>query len=297
MRGWWDRISGARRRRADWSRRAFEELEALDRAAVAPRDWTSVPSPTSPRRRRSFVLLGLVIAGTVVVSLLPSDPDPHAAGLVWAPSAGGGQPAPAQDARDERLATPPRVPEQGTYAFVRTLRDGTTPVTYDPCVPIHVEINPRTGGSDAVSGVEAALDEVQAATGLELVVDGMTERAPDFDAQVRTEDLRRPVLIAWSDESETPGLGGDVVGQGGSVAVEHSSGARYTTGQIALDGPSLAAMTEQERLQVIRHELGHVVGLDHVDDQDELMHPHSGPLSWGPGDRRGLALLGSGSCE
>ena len=264
---------------------------------MAPRDWAAASSPAPSRRRRSFVLLGLVIAATVAVSLLPSDPDPHAAGLVWAPSAGNGEPARAQDARDERLATPPPVPEQGTYAFVRTLSDGATPVTYDPCVPIHVEINPRTGGSDAVSAVEVALDEVQAATGLELVVDGMTERAPDFGAQVRTEDLRRPVLVAWSDEAETPGLAGDVVGQGGSVAVVRPSDARYTTGQIALDGPALAAMTEEERLQVIRHELGHVVGLDHVDDQDELMHPHSGPLSWGPGDRRGLALLGSGSCE
>ena len=49
---------------------------------------------------------------------------------------------------------------------------------------------------------------------------------------------------------------------------------------------------------VIRHELGHVVGLDHVDDERELMHPvgHPDVVGFGPGDLTGLAELGRGQC-
>jgi hypothetical protein len=47
---------------------------------------------------------------------------------------------------------------------------------------------------------------------------------------------------------------------------------------------------------VIRHELAHVVGLDHVDDENELMHPvgHPDAVTFGPGDLTGLAELGRG---
>ena len=45
------------------------------------------------------------------------------------------------------------------------------------------------------------------------------------------------------------------------------------------------------------HELGHVVGLDHVKDRHELMNPeYLGLDTWGPGDRQGLAVLGAGPC-
>ena len=43
------------------------------------------------------------------------------------------------------------------------------------------------------------------------------------------------------------------------------------------------------------HELGHIVGLDHVDDPAQVMHhlPGSGPVEWGDGDREGLAAVGA----
>jgi hypothetical protein len=45
----------------------------------------------------------------------------------------------------------------------------------------------------------------------------------------------------------------------------------------------------------ILHELGHLVGLGHVDDRGELMAvtPGEGPVRFGPGDLRGLAAIGA----
>jgi len=48
---------------------------------------------------------------------------------------------------------------------------------------------------------------------------------------------------------------------------------------------------------VLRHELGHVVGLDHVGDRDQMMHPSSSDvLTFQEGDLAGLAQLGEGAC-
>jgi hypothetical protein len=49
--------------------------------------------------------------------------------------------------------------------------------------------------------------------------------------------------------------------------------------------------------QVMLHELGHVFGLDHIDDQTSVMYPQLGlrPADFGEGDRKGLWELGIGS--
>lgn len=250
-----------------------------------------------PKRR-----LCLAAAGVVAVLLwapLPSvGADSTEPGGVWVPDLALREPDRPADARDERLLPAPQVPPGGTYALMRAPQDGEPPVTYDPCVPIHVEINPRTGGADAVSLVEDALGAIQAATGLEFVVDGITDREPWLGAQVRQHDLDQPVLIAWTDPDEVPELAGPAAGVAGSVAVRSGTGERYVTGQVALDGPDLAGLDGAERSAIIRHELGHLVGLGHVDDPRELMFAQTtGTTQWGPGDLAGLALLGSGSCN
>ena len=48
---------------------------------------------------------------------------------------------------------------------------------------------------------------------------------------------------------------------------------------------------------ILDHEFGHLVGLDHVHDKDELMNEENlGLTSYGPGDLEGLARLGDIAC-
>jgi predicted Zn-dependent protease len=76
----------------------------------------------------------------------------------------------------------------------------------------------------------------------------------------------------------------------------------YITGQVVLDGPDLARAVAADEQAVVRgiiaHELGHLVGLDHVDAPDQLMYPETdGTVTeFQAGDVRGLARLGAGAC-
>ena len=68
-------------------------------------------------------------------------------------------------------------------------------------------------------------------------------------------------------------------------------------GQVALDGADMRNKSDGFVKALVLHELGHLVGLDHVEDQRELMYPTmTGLRSFGPGDRSGLAALGAGRC-
>ncbi len=214
-----------------------------------------------------------------------------------------GWPDRPDDASDSPLGHPPDVTTTGSFAFMRTQPGSDEPVTYDPCVPIHVVVNDRQAppGADRILG--SAMDEVSQATGLRFVVDGTTDAHPDRNRGPRTSDGWRPVLVAWSDPDEVADLKGAVAGVGGSTprAVGHREW--FVTGTVALDGPAARRILKRDPegaamvRAIVIHELGHLVGLAHVDDGHELMQPHGSRMTtWGPGDRAGLAALGSGKC-
>jgi hypothetical protein len=112
------------------------------------------------------------------------------------------------------------------------------------------------------------------------------------------------VLVAWQTDAENPALAGDIVGQGGSVAVSLGDSPRvYVTGSVSLDAGQFPDILDRRNGRaiaqgIVLHEFAHLVGLGHVDDEDQLMHPETvaGVTDFANGDLAGLARLGRGPC-
>jgi hypothetical protein len=199
------------------------------------------------------------------------------------------------------------VPAESAAFRFGEIQPGTAePVAYDPCRPIHVVHNVHGAPAGAEALLAEALDDVGRATGLQFDLEGETDESPDPAREAfqpdRYGDRWAPVLVAWSDAAEVPDLAGDTAGVGGSTWAEVDTARVYVTGLVVLDAPDMRVVMDaqggDEVTAVIRHELAHVVGLDHVDDDEELMHPVAQPgvVTFGPGDLTGLAELGRGQC-
>ena len=192
----------------------------------------------------------------------------------------------------------------GTYTFLQHQPgDPDRPVAYDPCRPIEYELNDTLAPPGAAPLVRDAVDGISRATGLQFEYVGTTDRVPDPDARP-IGDSREPVLIAWTTPQVVPELENRTAGIGGSRPQRHefSGDLHYVTGMVALDSPAMHEVLAGPNgpalaRAIVLHELGHLVGLGHVKDSNELMHDdNAGRLDLGPGDREGLALLGSGAC-
>ncbi|MGB3409576.1 MAG: matrixin family metalloprotease [Microthrixaceae bacterium] len=83
-----------------------------------------------------------------------------------------------------------------------------------------------------------------------------------------------------------------------------TSGTRiYVTGSLVLDRENFAGMLGEfdgyaRARATVLHELGHLVGLNHVDDPGQLMAPmlQGSQTEFAAGDKEGLAALGKGAC-
>ena len=290
-------------------------------------DWP--PRARPPHLRRiAIALLTVLMIGAIVRFTGSLGTPSTAAGTGSSTAALAGQhdvlnlgshssdaaPAPSAEERSKPIGTPPPLPsEEGPFTFLALQSDGRTPMAYDPCRPIHYVVNSRTAPTNGQQLIDKAIAATSRATGLTFIADGATTENPSNSRAAYQPDKYgprwAPLLIAWSDPGEVPELDGDTAGLGGSTGVEVTSsptggatGRLYVTGLISLDGPQLAALsdngaTDDEIRSIIQHELGHVVGLNHVEDIHQLMYPtNAATTDWGPGDLRGLSVLGEGSC-
>jgi len=253
--------------------------------------WTTVAGAASPAGPAP-------VAGSPESS--PSVPEP-----VQAPD----HPSPGHEASRQPLGHPPPVPAGGgPHAFLDLQADGVTPVSYDPCRPVHYVIHAdgEPAGGEAV--IRAAVARVSEVTGLTFVYDGGTDEASTLDRAIfqpeRYGDRWAPVLFSWESDVANPHLAGEIVGEGGSTAVSIGGGPEvFVTGTVSLDAGQFPQILHRRNgtaiaRAIVMHELGHLVGLDHVDDDRELMYPTSqgDVLDFAAGDLTGLAALGTGYC-
>lgn len=211
------------------------------------------------------------------------------------------------EASAEPLGRPPAGTGSGAFRLQDSPDPGQDFVAYDPCRPVHYVIRPDNSPVGGEALIHQAVKEVSAASGLRFIYDGPTAEGPSGDRERYQPDRYgkrwAPVLLSWSNPSETPALAGDVAGLGGSEYA-HVPGHPfvYVAGQVKLDAQALAPVLGYPRgaelvRAVIIHELGHVAGLAHVQDPTQLMHDENmGVTSLADGDRAGLALLGTGAC-
>jgi hypothetical protein len=207
----------------------------------------------------------------------------------------------AQDASSDVVAS-------SSYRFLHTQPGSGDPVGYDPCTPIRFEVRPDGAPPGADAMVDEAIASVAAVTGLTFQRAGTTTRGPSVAGPVPglpPGQDREPVLVAWADPSEAPLLEGRVAGYAGSLSAAPPGGRHYLrTGEVVIDGPGAHAILERAdgRTQVVAiltHEVGHLVGLDHVDDPAQLMYAENTGLitRFGAGDLAGLRALGEIGCE
>jgi len=255
------------------------------------------PDPSRPTKRDASLVASIAIG---VVSVLAA-----AAVLVVAPS-----PATVAPPDPGASASVPTHPD-GAFAFTDVVyRDGArVPVRWNPCQPIEYQLHLIDAPPGMRAAIQSAIDRTSEATGIPFVSDGDTDQTAQelFDRFFFADALHsvyQPVLITAVTHRTFRDLGASKR----AVAFAHpEQGGRslddqYVAGLVVIDADVPYAHAGRWSMQlVIQHELGHLVGLGHVRDPQELMFSFEVARStipdpidgWGEGDLRGLEGLGA----
>ena len=178
---------------------------------------------------------------------------------------------------------------------------------WSPCQPIRYAISGAEPFTGANQMLVQALGEASAASGLKFEpVGATTELARSERPSYQPDRYGRtwaPVLVAWTDQNQAPKLAGNVIGLGGAAAASVHGRERLVSGILYFDAPELSLIAQRptgfaSMRTVMLHEIGHLLGLGHVQDTTAVMYPSDDAQGdYNAGDLRGLAYAGSGTCS
>lgn len=272
---------------------------------------SSRPAAASPNNRPGATSSRAAVATPALRPSAVTPPTPNAK-----PTSRPSPPSSTSSTSTAAAAPPPAAPSGSAVATdyrLTTNRDGSV-VRWNPCAPIHYTVNAALAAdpAGALADTQAAIGKIAAASGLAFVYDGPTTLAPTRSWLDDGTSASSGLVIAWAARGTGAGqsdlFGADADGEGGwwesgvskdgqtwtwqikrgFVVIDPAGGADYAPGFGA----------GQSRGVLLMHELGHAVGLGHVDNPRDVMFPVITPSSraqWGPGDLAGLALVGKGA--
>src|SRR5688572_7584705 len=267
------------------------------------------PDPSSRRLFAAFVVVSLLAVGLgvlAIVSLLqnPADTADLAGGPLPSPSAsliGTPSPTPLPSP-----TTSPRPKVDGAFRFLE--RVGGGPVRWDPCETITYAVNAAGARSPVRADLNEALRRLSRATGIEFRSVGTTQETfiRAYQRMRYGGVIRKAALILiWVDHVDYRAILHRLHDPRPSIAFAKTMAGlfenqdQYFGGIVVMDADATASRGFGSRYahgSVLLHELGHIMGLDHVTDADQLMysgrHAHLGLRDLGPGDLEGLRRLG-----
>lgn len=171
---------------------------------------------------------------------------------------------------------------------------GTSRVRWDPCTVHRYRINPQGAWKGHRKDVRTAFEQISEATGLRFRFAGTT-RYVGWSPRPGHYPADASFTVSWAKPTVLRLLAGGVVGVGGASW----SGIEFSQGRVTLDstwhlgGPR--SWVKRQRQLLLLHELGHALGLGHVDDRRQVMNPslQDLPGAYSAGDLAGLETLGA----
>ena len=178
------------------------------------------------------------------------------------------------------------------YEFLQM--QGDAPVTWNHCQAIRYHVNPKGAPEGWQEIVDQAVQDVEDASGFVFADRGTTVKTQLIGMNYEGNEWE-PVLILWSDRYQDGSLEGGVIGRGGGGTIDVNGRLRYVVGKVTLDSSVRDPFATR---MVLEHELGHVLGLDHTSDRQQLMSAaYDGQRGFGKGDIDGLKRLHDVPCD
>ncbi len=193
-----------------------------------------------------------------------------------------------------------------------TQQVGGQVLRWNPCqAEVTYKANVKTMGGKkaqrkAVAEIRTAFKQLGEATGITFSYTGRTKAMPKGSSWFRKQGPTSEIVVAYAKRGggryATDLLPGSALGIGGTVYKTWGSGnAVIGRGYAIFDANRAKRLSSGfgsglSRGNLILHELGHVMGLDHTSSKEQLMYPtltSATPKGFARGDRAGLARIGA----